>query len=33
VQGCVLLISLTYVLVNALTDMAYVWADPRVGGR
>jgi peptide/nickel transport system permease protein len=30
VQGCVLLISLTYVLVNALTDLAYRWVDPRV---
>lgn len=30
VQGCVLLISLLYVLVNMLTDLAYVWADPRV---
>jgi peptide/nickel transport system permease protein len=33
VQGCVLLISLCYVLVNALTDLAYVWIDPRIGGR
>jgi peptide/nickel transport system permease protein len=33
VQGCVLLISLCYVLVNALTDLAYAWADPRIGGR
>jgi peptide/nickel transport system permease protein len=30
VQGCVLLISLTYVLVNTLTDIAYAWFDPRV---
>lgn len=30
VQACVLLISLTYVLVNTLTDLAYVWFDPRV---
>ncbi len=30
VQACVLLISLTYVAVNALTDMAYVWLDPRI---
>ena len=30
VQGCVLLISTTYVLVNALTDLAYAWLDPRV---
>lgn len=30
VQGCVMLISLTYVLVNTLTDLAYRWVDPRV---
>ncbi len=30
VQGCVLLISLSYVLVNTLTDLAYAWADPRI---
>lgn len=30
VQGCVLLISTTYVLVNAGTDLAYAWLDPRV---
>lgn len=30
VQACVLLISLTYVIVNALTDVVYAWLDPRV---
>lgn len=30
VQGCVLLISLAYVLVNTLTDLLYSWADPRI---
>ena len=30
VQACVLLISATYVLVNLLTDFAYVLLDPRV---
>jgi peptide/nickel transport system permease protein len=30
VQGCVLLISLTYVLVNTLTDLVYAWVDPRI---
>jgi peptide/nickel transport system permease protein len=30
VQGCVLLISTSYVVVNALTDLAYAWLDPRV---
>jgi peptide/nickel transport system permease protein len=33
VQGCVLLISVCYVLVNALTDTAYAWIDPRIGAR
>lgn len=30
VQGCVLLISLIYVGVNTLTDMVYLWVDPRI---
>lgn len=30
VQGCVLLISLTYVVVNMLTDLLYAWIDPRI---
>lgn len=30
VQGCVLLISLAYVVVNTLTDLAYAWIDPRI---
>jgi ABC-type dipeptide/oligopeptide/nickel transport system permease component len=30
VQGCVLVIAVTYVLVNLLTDLAYAWANPRV---
>ncbi len=30
VQACVLLISLTYVVVNTLTDLCYAWLDPRV---
>ena len=35
VQACVLLISITYVVVNLLTDLVYAWVDPRirVGGR
>lgn len=33
VQGCVLLISLIYVLVNTLTDLAYAWVDPRIRRR
>lgn len=28
-QGCVLLIATTYVVVNLLTDLVYVWVDPR----
>lgn len=30
VQACVLLISLTYVVINLATDLAYAWLDPRV---
>lgn len=30
VQGCVLLISVTYVIVNLLTDIAYTIANPKV---
>ena len=30
VQGCVLLISLAYVLVNLITDLLYAWIDPRI---
>ena len=30
VQGCVLVISLTYVLINLLTDLLYGWIDPRI---
>jgi peptide/nickel transport system permease protein len=30
VQGCVLLISLSYVVVNLVTDLVYGWADPRI---
>jgi peptide/nickel transport system permease protein len=30
VQGCVLLISFTYILVNTLTDFVYAWLDPRI---
>lgn len=30
VQACVLLVSLTYVAVNLLTDLACAWADPRI---
>ena len=30
VQGCVLLISVAYVLINTLTDLVYGWIDPRV---
>ncbi|MES9993955.1 MAG: nickel ABC transporter permease [Candidatus Thiodiazotropha sp.] len=35
VQGCVLFISLAYVLVNTLTDLVYGLVDPRIrsGGR
>ena len=30
VQGCVLLISVTYVAVNLATDLLYAWLDPRI---
>ncbi len=30
VQACVLLISVVYVLVNVVTDLAYAWIDPRI---
>jgi peptide/nickel transport system permease protein len=30
VQACVLLISLSYVLISTLTDLIYAWADPRI---
>ena len=30
VQGCVLVISMTYIVANVLTDMAYRWLDPRI---
>ena len=30
VQGCVLVISLTYIVANSLTDVIYRWLDPRI---
>ena len=30
VQGCVLTISITYIITNALTDLVYQWLDPRI---
>jgi peptide/nickel transport system permease protein len=30
VQGCVLVIATSYVLINFLTDLLYKWVDPRV---
>ena len=30
VQGCVLVISMTYIVANLLTDMVYRWLDPRI---
>ena len=32
VQGCLLAIGLTYVLVNFLTDLVYQWINPRMNG-
>jgi len=33
VQACVLLVSLSYVFVNTLTDLVYGWVDPRIHWR
>ncbi len=30
VQACIIFISVTYVLVNLLVDLAYAWANPKV---
>lgn len=30
IQGCVLVISITYILANSLTDLVYKWLDPRI---
>jgi ABC-type dipeptide/oligopeptide/nickel transport system permease component len=30
VQGCVLLIAITYVTMNLLVDLVYAWLDPRI---
>lgn len=30
-QGCVLVVSVVYVIVNRLTDTAVAWCDPRIG--
>ena len=30
VQGCVLVVALTFVLVNLVVDLLYVWLDPRI---
>lgn len=30
VQGCVLIIALSYVVINLLTDIAYAYVDPRI---
>jgi peptide/nickel transport system permease protein len=30
VQGCVLVISMTYIIANTLTDLVYRWLDPRI---
>ena len=32
VQGCLLPIGLTYVLVNLLTEVVYRWVNPRMRG-
>ena len=30
VQGCILLIAVTYVTMNLVTDLMYGWLDPRI---
>jgi len=30
VQGCVLVISVTFIIANTLTDLVYRWLDPRI---
>jgi ABC-type dipeptide/oligopeptide/nickel transport system permease component len=30
VQGCILFIAVTYVMMNLLVDVAYAWLDPRI---
>jgi peptide/nickel transport system permease protein len=30
VQGCVLVVALTFVLVNLAVDLLYAWFDPRI---
>jgi peptide/nickel transport system permease protein len=30
VQGCILLIAVSYVAVNLLVDLLYGWLDPRI---
>jgi peptide/nickel transport system permease protein len=30
VQGCILFISFTYVMMNLITDLTYGWLDPRI---
>ncbi len=30
VQGCILVVALSYVFVNLATDLAYAWANPKL---
>jgi peptide/nickel transport system permease protein len=30
VQGCVLVVALSFVLINLLVDLLYAWLDPRI---
>ena len=30
VQGCIMVVSVTYILANSFTDIVYRWLDPRI---
>ena len=30
VQGCVLVVALSFVLINLVVDLLYAWLDPRI---
>jgi len=30
VQGCVLVVALSFVVINLVVDLLYAWLDPRI---